>query len=90
MLFFKTNTTGEKYIEEFFTSSENVLMDKFQTIGIIQPAIDQNFNFSEFFLQYKSLASGDIYTKADIVEFLRAHLPNFHHIEKNASLNARM
>ena len=88
--FFKTNTTGEKYIEEFFTSSENVLMDKFQTIGIIQPAIDQNFNFSEFFLQYKSLASGDIYTKADIVEFLRAHLPNFHHIEKNASLNARM
>ena len=88
--FFETSTTGEKYIEEFFTNSEKVILDKFHTIGIIQSEADKTFNYEKFLFHYKSLVEGGIYKKADIVELLKSYLPNFHHEEKNSTLNMRM
>ena len=41
--FFKSDTTGEKDFEEFFTDNENLDMDRFDTVGIIknQPDFDE-------------------------------------------------
>lgn len=34
--FFKSDTTGEKDFEEFFTANETVVMDRFESLGIIK------------------------------------------------------
>ncbi len=38
--FFKSDTTGEKDFEEFYTDKETLVMDKFEALGIIKNPID--------------------------------------------------
>ena len=42
--FFNSDTTGEKDFEEFFTDSESLDLDRFETIGVVQnkPEFDQS------------------------------------------------
>ncbi len=41
--FFKSDTTGEKDFEEFFTDNEDLDMERFETVGVIknQPDFDE-------------------------------------------------
>ncbi|MDB4095634.1 polysaccharide biosynthesis protein [Amylibacter sp.] len=87
--FFKSNTSGEKYLEEFYTNDEVLNMDNFQTIGIIKPKFDDSFNYENFYASFMNLSSNN-YKKEDILDLIKYYLANFKHVEKNASLNARM
>ena len=89
--FFKSDTTGEKDFEEFFTDNEFLDMDRFDTVGVIrnQPDFDEA-KLDEFMDGIDALRVKAIWTKDDIVRLYFALLPEFAHKENGKYLDQRM
>ena len=89
--FFKSDTTGEKDFEEFFTDNENLDMERFETIGVIQnnAVFDEN-NLDEFSKGIDALRFKGAWTKEEIVNLYVNLLPEFEHKETGKYLDQRM
>jgi FlaA1/EpsC-like NDP-sugar epimerase len=89
--FFKSDTTGEKDFEEFFTNQEHLDMDRFESIGVIrnQPLFNAE-QLDSFKDSIDSLRFMPTWTKADIVELFFKLLPDFAHMETGKYLDQRM
>jgi FlaA1/EpsC-like NDP-sugar epimerase len=89
--FFKSDTTGEKDFEEFYTDEEDLDMERFDSIGVIrnQPEFDES-KLDEFMHGIESLRAKTAWTKDDIVELYFGLLPEFAHKETGKYLDQRM
>ena len=89
--FFKSDTTGEKDFEEFFTENEDLNMDRFDTVGVIknQPDFDEA-KLDEFMDGIEALREKGTWTKHDIVKLYFGLLPEFAHKETGKYLDQRM
>jgi FlaA1/EpsC-like NDP-sugar epimerase len=89
--FFKSDTTGEKDFEEFFTDNESLDMDRFDTVGVIQnqPDFDEG-RLDDFMNGIDALRAKATWTKDDIVKLYFGLLPEFAHKETNKYLDQRM
>ncbi len=89
--FFKSDTTGEKDFEEFFTDNEDLDMERFETVGIIKnhPDFDE-LKLDDFTNGIETLRDKGIWTKDDIVELYFGLLPEFAHKETGKYLDQRM
>ena len=89
--FFKSDTTGEKDFEEFFTDNEDLDMDRFETVGVIknQPEFDET-KLDDFVNGIESLRAEGTWTKDDIVKLYFGLLPEFAHKETGKYLDQRM
>jgi FlaA1/EpsC-like NDP-sugar epimerase len=89
--FFKSDTTGEKDFEEFFTDSEHLDMDRFENIGVIrnQPDFDE-VKLDEFMNGIKELRERAAWNKEDISRLFFDLLPEFDHKETGKYLDQRM
>ena len=89
--FFKSDTTGEKDFEEFFTDNEDLDMDRFETIGIIrnQPEFDES-KLDEFMNGIEVLRNQETWSKEDILKLYYGLLPEFAHKETGKYLDQRM
>ena len=89
--FFKSDTTGEKDFEEFFTDKEDLDMERFDSIGVIrnQPEFDES-KLDEFMHGIESLRAKATWTKDDIVKLYFGLLPEFAHKETGKYLDQRM
>jgi len=89
--FFKSNTTGEKDFEEFFTDNENLDMERFETVGIIknQPDFDEA-KLDDFMDGIEAMRNKGTWTKDDIVKLYFSLLPEFAHKETGKYLDQRM
>jgi FlaA1/EpsC-like NDP-sugar epimerase len=89
--FFKSDTTGEKDFEEFFTDNEDLDMDRFETVGVIknQPEFDET-KLDDFMNGIESLRAEGAWTKDDIVKLYFSLLPEFAHKETGKYLDQRM
>ena len=89
--FFRSDTTGEKDFEEFFTDSEELDMGRFKTIGVInnQPNFDSS-KLDEFMEGIEALRTKKIWTRTDIIQLYHDLLPNFSHKETGKYLDQRM
>lgn len=89
--FFKSDTTGEKDFEEFFTDKEDLDMERFDTVGVIQNQPDFNKDkLDEFMDGIESLRFSGTWTKDDIVKLYFDLLPEFTHKETGKYLDQRM
>lgn len=89
--FFKSDTTGEKDFEEFFTDAENLDMTRFQTVGVIQnEAKFDDHKLNEFMDGVEALRENGIWAKDDIVKLYFGLLPDFAHKETGKYLDQRM
>ena len=89
--FFKSDTTGEKDFEEFFTASEELDLLRFENIGVIK----NNPNFNNAVLEnFESVINNwiksDHYHRADIVALFNDTIDNFDHKETGKFLDNRM
>ncbi len=90
-LFTKSDTTGEKDFEEFFTENETLDMDKFANIGIIKNELDfDEEKLNSFENRIKELKNSMSWTKEDILEEFLKLLPNFGHKETGKYLDEKM
>lgn len=89
--FFKSDTTGEKDIEEFYTKIENIDENKFNSIGIIRnEEVKAHARLEYFIAEINQIKKNRLYQKKLILELFKKTLPNFLHEEKNKSLDSKM
>ena len=89
--FFKSDTTGEKDFEEFFTDDEDLDTGRFETVGVIknQPDFDEA-KLDNFISGIEALRNKATWTKDDIAKLYYELLPDFTHKETGKYLDQRM
>jgi FlaA1/EpsC-like NDP-sugar epimerase len=91
IVFFGSDTSGEKSYEEFFTDDELKDETSFVNLGVVKNSKKRNLNeIDAIFDQLHALFESKEVTKARIVEILRVYLPNFEHIETGKGLDSKM
>ena len=89
--FFKSDTSGEKLYEEFFTETDKVDQDSYNSLGVIKNARQlPREQIDASLLDLKNLMDSGTYDKKAIVNVLKKHLPDFEHIETGKSLDQKM
>lgn len=89
--FFKSDTTGEKDFEEFFTENEKLDMARFATIGVIQNEHnDYSDQVSKFRSAISAMRTQGKWTRSDIIDIFNAIIPEFSHKETGKFLDGRM
>ena len=89
--FFKSDTSGEKDFEEFFTDKEILDMDRFQNLGVIKNEANFSSNMLDNFLEViNDLRMQSVWEKAPIVDLFNEMIPDFDHKETGKYLDGRM
>ncbi|MDC0237183.1 UDP-N-acetylglucosamine 4,6-dehydratase [Gammaproteobacteria bacterium] len=89
--FFQSDTTGEKYFEEFYTDKELLDINRFQSIGVIlNEAVFDNEQLDEFSEGVRGLRNQPSWTKREILSLLTRCLPDFDHNETGKYLDEKM
>jgi FlaA1/EpsC-like NDP-sugar epimerase len=89
--FFGSDTSGEKLYEEFYTDTDELDMDHFESLGVIKNARKLPIEQIESCISdLKSLMNSGNYDKQAIVDNLKKYLPDFQHIETGKSLDQKM
>lgn len=89
--FFKSDTTGEKDFEEFYTEQEELDMLRFKSLGIIKnlPGCD-NESLEKFADTVMLLKKAGSWNRMDIINLFNEIVPNFDHKETGKFLDGRM
>ena len=89
--FFKSDTTGEKDFEEFFTENETLDMQRFKNLGVIKnKALFDEEKLTNFTNTIISMKEKREWKKEQIVELFFTMLPDFGHKETGKYLDNRM
>ena len=90
-LFNKSNTTGEKDIEEFFTDTENLDLNKFENLGVVKNDLFvENEKIKFFSNKISRIKKTGEWKKNEIVDLFNETIPNFNHMETGRSLDSKM
>ena len=87
--FFKTETTGEKTYEEFYSEDEEYDLTKYDSLGYIKPQIDSIF-IDEVQDDFQKVFDNESSVKEDIITVIKKYIPNFKHIETGKHLDQKM
>ncbi len=91
VVYFSSDTTGEKGFEEFYIEGEQLNMERFASLGVIEEyACKDIAEIDRFFHKMTVLFERNDFTKADIVVLLKEIVPNFEHEEKGKNLDQKM
>lgn len=91
VVYFKSDTTGEKAYEEFYVPGEKLDMDRFQGIGIIEESEHRPMaDVESFFTEMEEIFSNPSFTKEEVVASIKRFIPNFEHEEKGKNLDQKM
>lgn len=91
VVYFGSDTTGEKAFEEFYVSGEKIDMQRFSALGVVEQTTRHNMDeVNSFFEKLETIFSHDDFTKAQVVEAIKGFIPNFEHEEKGKNLDQKM
>lgn len=91
VVYFKSDTTGEKTFEEFFVPGEIIDMQRFQALGVIeQSARHKKDEVDAFFKKLENIFAKEDFTKKQVVDAIKEFIPNFEHVEKGKNLDQKM
>lgn len=91
VVYFKSDTTGEKAYEEFYVPGEKIDMQRFQALGVVeQTARHPMSEVNAFFHKLEGIFEKDDFTKAQVVEAIKTFIPSFDHEEKGKNLDQKM
>lgn len=91
VVYFKSDTTGEKAYEEFFVPGEKIDMQRFQALGVVEQTTRHEMDeVNSFFDKLEAIFTDEAFTKAQVVEAIKDFIPNFEHEEKGKNLDQKM
>ncbi len=91
IVFFSSDTSGEKAYEEFYTETETLDMNRFFKLGVIKNSKKRPIQEVDNIINnLQTLFLKDKLSKIEIVNKLKDLLPNFEHIETGKSLDQKM
>ena len=90
VVYFKSDTTGEKAYEEFYIPGEKINMERFMALGVVEETTRRPMSeVDAFFEKLETLFDGD-FTREDVVKAIKEFIPNFEHEEKGKNLDQKM
>lgn len=91
VVYSKSDTSGEKLYEEFYTASEKTDMNRYISLGIITGKnIPDKYRLERLCNQLRLVFNKDIVKKQDIIKEIESYLTDFQHIETGKSLDSKM
>lgn len=91
VVYFKSDTTGEKAYEEFYTPGEKLDTTRFASLGVIEESAHKPMEeINQFFDKLEGIFAKKDFTKEQVVEAIKAFIPNFEHEEKGKNLDQKM
>ena len=88
---FKTDTSGEKLYEEFYTDDESYELNTYNALGVISKKVKYSIiEFNQIIEDLKSLLLKEETEKPDIISWLKKYIPEFEHIETDKKLDNKM
>ena len=87
--FFKTDTSGEKTFEEFYTEEEDYEINKYDSLGFINTP-DVKISFEDVESSFEKVFNNHNSEKSDIVAVIKKYVPDFMHIETGKHLDQKM
>ena len=87
--FFKTDTSGEKTYEEFYTEEEDYNIKKYDSLGFINTK-DVKLSFEDVEADFEFVFSDLNSVKLDIVKVINKYVPDFKHLETGKHLDQKM
>ena len=89
--FFKTDTSGEKLYEEFYTSTDDINLNRYESIGVITNSKKPSKSEINLIInEIEDLFKTETYDKVDIIKIMNKILPDFNHIETGKTLDQKM
>ena len=89
--FSKSDTTGEKPYEEFYTEEEKVALDSYSSLGVISLQSFKKITEIENFIdKLNQLFDNPTTEKKDITQLMKTFLVNFDHQETGRYLDSKM
>lgn len=91
VVYFNSDTTGEKAYEEFYVSGEKINLDRFSALGVVEQTTRRNMEeINNFFSKLERIFQSDVFTKTQVVDAIKTFIPNFEHEEKGKNLDQKM
>ena len=91
VIYFKSDTTGEKAYEEFYVPGEKLNMQRFKSLGVIEDVKKRSLSeIQAFFGEIEAIFNREDFTKAQVVDAIKRFIPNFEHEEKGKNLDQKM
>ena len=87
--FFKTDTSGEKTYEEFYTEDEDYNINTYDSLGFIKTP-DVKISFEDVESDFENVFNNLNSVKSDIVTIIKKYVPDFMHIETGKHLDQKM
>lgn len=89
--FFKSDTTGEKDFEEFYTDKEVLVMDRFDSIGIIKNELNyDSAKLDNFTSRIQDMRKRGFWERGELIDLFNEMIPEFNHKETGKFLDGRM
>jgi FlaA1/EpsC-like NDP-sugar epimerase len=90
-LFTKSDTTGEKDFEEFYTDNEILDMERFVNLGVIKNEyVSEDNRLNQFTAAIENMKAQGKWSKKEIVDLFHTMIPDFGHKETGKYLDAKM
>ncbi len=91
VVYFKSDTTGEKDFEEFYVPGEVLNMERFYSLGVIEDIKPRDKeDLDKLFADLNSVFVKEDFNKSEIVKVMQGFIPNFEHEEKGKNLDQKM
>ena len=87
--FFKTDTSGEKTYEEFYTEEEDYEINTYDSLGFINSP-DVNISYEDLKFSFEEVFNNLNTNKSDIVSVIKKYVPDFMHKETGKHLDQKM
>jgi FlaA1/EpsC-like NDP-sugar epimerase len=87
--FFKTDTSGEKTYEEFYTEEEDYEINTYDSLGFINTP-DVKISFEDVESDFENVFNNLNLSKLDVVAVIKKYVPGFMHIETGKHLDQKM
>lgn len=89
--YFASDTTGEKSFEEFYVEGEQINLERFCSLGVIEEGKAQPMPLlNSFFERLESTLNDQNTGKEEVVKVIKEFVPNFEHTEKGKNLDQKM
>ncbi len=89
--FFKSDTSGEKSFEEFYTNSEHVDFNRFKSLGVIKNNILNNKKaLTQFNDKLETLRKSGSWTKEDLIDLILGLVPQANYKDTGLDLDQKM
>ena len=87
--FFKTDTSGEKTYEEFYSEDEDYEIDEYDSLGFIKSS-ESEISFNDVVSDFELVFNNSKSVKKDIVDVIKKYVPDFMHIDTGKHLDQKM